>query len=333
MTRVAIVIVTYHSAAEIGGCLDALRNETDVEIVVVDNASTDGTREAVLARGIRLIANPTNCGFAGGVNIGVKATTAPLILLLNPDAHLQCGLGEMAAMFDADEKMGIVGGRLTGPDGQPQVGFMTRNLPTPAALSFEVLGINRLWPGNPVNWHYRCMEVSPMIAGPTEQPAGAFFMFSRRVWDTVGGMDERFAPVWFEDVDFCARVKGAGFGIFYQPTAVARHAGGHSISSIPARVRHNYWYGNLLEYAAKHFGIIGFRVVCAATALGSCLRAVRGWPQSSPTVLSEYGAVVRLAFVRLFSVRRGYRGVVSGQHGVDVVTKINCGAGPRKHVR
>src|SRR5580698_7066002 len=122
MPCVAIVIVTYNSAAESGACLDSL-GETDAEIVVVDNASADSTRDEVTARKIRLIPNRTNAGFAAAVNQGVRASTAPLILSLNPDAHLVRGLDAMAALFEQPET-GVVGGMLIGGDGAPQAGFM-----------------------------------------------------------------------------------------------------------------------------------------------------------------------------------------------------------------
>src|SRR5580658_4823342 len=188
MPRVAIVIVTYNSAAEIGRCLDALAGppESEVEILVVDNASADNTRDEVVARksrdNIQLIANPSNAGFAAALNQGVRASTAPLILSLNPDALLVRGLDAMADCLE-QPGTGAVGGMLTGEDGTPQRGFMARNLPTPAALVFEVLGVNRLWPGNPVNWHYRCLGLNPIAPDPmpdpmnlsvVEQPAGAF---------------------------------------------------------------------------------------------------------------------------------------------------------------
>src|ERR1700683_4344397 len=108
MPRVAIVIVTYNSAAEIGGCLDALA-QTGAEILVIDNASTDGTRDAVTARKARLIGNRTNAGCAAALNQGVRPTTAPLILSLNPDAHLVSGLEAMADCLEQPET-GAVGG-------------------------------------------------------------------------------------------------------------------------------------------------------------------------------------------------------------------------------
>src|SRR5215469_5262766 len=117
MPRVAIVIVTHNSAAEIGGCLDALASlpSGEAEIMVVDNASTDATRSLVCDRTLRVIANTSNAGFAAALNQGVRATTAPLVLSLNPDAHLVKGLDAMAGCFeDPGQKAGAAGGMLIG---------------------------------------------------------------------------------------------------------------------------------------------------------------------------------------------------------------------------
>jgi N-acetylglucosaminyl-diphospho-decaprenol L-rhamnosyltransferase len=302
MARVAILIVTYNSASEIGGCLDALKSITDVEILVVDNASQDSTRDEVLSRGVALMANSSNAGFAAAVNRGVRATTAPLLLLLNPDAHLKEGLGALVAEFD-DPKTGAAGGLLLGSDGHPQTGFMARRLPTPAALIFEVLGINSVWPRNPVNWHYRCLGLDPVTPGVVEQPAGAFLMFSRGIWERVGGFDERFWPIWFEDVDFCKRLRVAGAAVRFTPAAVAIHTGGHSARALPLAVRERYWYGSLLEYAARHYPPLAFRMVCAATVVGSAVRAVRGYPRGGLRSVVVYGNVCRLALGRMLRPR------------------------------
>jgi N-acetylglucosaminyl-diphospho-decaprenol L-rhamnosyltransferase len=301
MPRVAIVIVTYNSASEIGGCLDALTglSETGAEVLVIDNASTDSTRDEVAARKIGLIANGTNTGFAAALNQGVRGTTAPLILSLNPDAHLVRGLDAMAAFFE-QPKTGAVGGMLIGGDGLPQTGFMARNLPTPAAMIFEVLGINRLCPSNRANWHYRCLGVDTMSVSPVEQPAGAFLMFSRAAWETVGGFDERFRPIWFEDVDFCACLKSAGYSAWYHPLAVAKHTGSHSIGSLALENLERYWYGSLLEYAAKHYRSSAFRTTCVAVAVGAVGRAVLGFPRNGFKAFAVYGGIVGLALGRAF---------------------------------
>lgn len=311
MARVAVVIVSYNSAEEIGSCIDALDGLPDIEILVVDNASTDGTVAVVQARcrpGVRLLANSRNAGFAGGVNQGVRASSAPFVLLLNPDAQYQRGLSALLERF-AQPDTGAAGGMLTGSDGLPQTGFMARNLPTPAALMLEVLGINRLWPSNPVNWHYRCLGMKLSETAAVEQPAGAFFMFSRAAFEKVGGFDERFYPVWFEDVDFCAGLKAAGYVVFYTPEAVAKHTGGHSVGALSVEIRQRYWYGSLLEYARKHYRPITFRMVCFAVLFGAGFRAVPGvmsrrsgdgWSGRGGNVLAVYAAVARLAINRMF---------------------------------
>jgi len=302
MARVAIVIVTHNSACEIGGCLDALQGLSDVEVLVVDNASADSTGAQVAPRGTRLIANSKNSGFAAAVNQGVRATSAPLVLLLNPDAHLVRGLDALAARLETPET-GAVGGMLVGDDGNPQSGFMARNLPTPTTLVFEVLGINRFWPKNPVNWHYRCLGINPMTTARVDQPACAFLMFSRTAWETVGGFDERFWPLWFEDVDFCARIQSAGFRIYYDPEGVARHSGSHSIRTLPLENRERYWYGSLLGYAEKHYRSSAFRGACGAVVVGALFRGVAAFPRVGLKAFAVYGGVIGLALGRFFRVK------------------------------
>jgi N-acetylglucosaminyl-diphospho-decaprenol L-rhamnosyltransferase len=305
MARVSIVVVTHQSEEFIGACLDSISAFDDVEVVVVDNASTDSTCQRVdstcgkvSARGVRLIANPHNAGFAAAVNEGVEATSAPLILLLNPDARLETGLDSLMECFD-EARTGGAGGLLTGPNGLPQTGFMARSLPTPTALIFEVLGINRIWPGNPVNWHYRCLGYDPMVSAFIDQPAGAFFMFRRTAWQQLGGFDEQFWPIWFEDVDFCARLRSAGFSVRYQPAARAFHQGGHSLGIIPLEIKEKYWYGSLLKYAAKHYQPIAFAMVCLSVAVGAVGRGIWSFPRRGLRVFKVYGSVVRLSFAHL----------------------------------
>ena len=309
MARVAIVVVTYNSAGEIGRCLDALQSLNDIELVVVDNASSDTTRIEIVARNVRMIANPTNAGFAAAVNQGVVSTNSPLILLLNPDAHLVSGLDAMAALFESHETGGV-GGMLISDKGHPDIGFMARSLPGATELIFEVLGINRLWPRNRINWHYRCLAMDPMATAQVDQPAGAFFMFSREAWQTIGGFDERFWPVWFEDVDFCARLKSAGFRTYYTPKGIAKHPGAHSIRKLPLENRERYWYGSLLEYAGKHFSAPGFRAACAAVIVGAFLRATAALPRAGTKAFAIYSGVISLALSRLLRPRENAKATV-----------------------
>lgn len=277
-----IVVVTWNSCEVIGPCLDACLQLNDVEIVVVDNHSTDCTVAEVQRRPqVRLIANNENRGFAGGVNQGIRVLPHPAVLLLNPDAVLVRGFdGLISAALT--ENIGAAGGRLTNAEGSDQFGFNVRSFPSPIILSLEVLGLNRMLPWNSWNRRYRVTPKSESESD-VDQPAGAFLMVNRSAWEVLGGFDEAFWPVWFEDVDFCLRLKRSGFRVSFVPSAVARHAGGHSAARLRWEPRQLFWYGNLLRYARKHFRAGGRRTVCAAVMAACIPRGLfsavsgRGW--------------------------------------------------------
>jgi N-acetylglucosaminyl-diphospho-decaprenol L-rhamnosyltransferase len=219
----------------------------------------------------------------------------PYILLLNPDAILQTGIEPLCACCKRPGTAGA-GGKLLDASGRPQAGFMFRHFPTPKALIFEALGINRLWPRNPVNWHFRCLGFEIEREQPVDQPAGAFLMIRRDVWEQIGGFDERFHPLWFEDVDFARRAASMGYRMYYTPEAVAKHTGGHSIVNMPLEIRSCYWYGSLLSYIDKHFRPWSTRAVCLAIIAGSLARMVMGSIfRRSVKPLVAYARVIALA--------------------------------------
>ena len=298
------MIVTRNSEEVIGPCLDALaKMAPQLTPVVVDNASTDDTLRRVRAHeGARVIANRENRGFAAAVNQGVDATDADLILLLNPDVNL---LTAVDTLTQASTKYGLAAGKLVDLNGRAQAGFTIRRFPTAASLVFELFGINRLWRSNPVNRRYRYLDKNLDEAGEVEQPAGAFLMFRRDVWRQLGGWDEAFHPIWFEDVDFCRRAVDVGFRIQYIPDAAASHVGGHSVTQVPASSRAGYWCASLIEYASKHFREPGYRAVCAAVVLSSVPRMVAGMIlERSTAPIGTYSKIVRFAGLRLVSARR-----------------------------
>ena len=251
-TDVAAVIVTYYSARQIEECLRSLRGVA--EIVVVDNNSKDETCKIVrrTAPEATLIMNSRNRGFAGAVNQGIAATNSPLVLLLNPDSHLKTPLDAMVESC-LGTRVGAAGGKLVDANGAPQRGFNVRALPTPAALAAECLGLNRMWPSNPVNRRYRRFDLDPDKSQDVEQPAGAFLMLRREVLESIGYLDDAFYPLWFEDVDLCCRILRAGYKIRYTPKCQAIHHGAHSVAAMTAEQRHLAWYGNLIRFIDKHF--------------------------------------------------------------------------------
>ncbi len=313
MNRPGIVIVTCNSGGAISECLKSAACQP-ADVVVVDNASSDDTLDVVRKYpNVRVIINKENLGFAGGVNQGIELLQNDSVLLLNPDAILTTPLDRLLQAFD-DERTGAAAGKLVDSRGVPQVGFNVRRFPTPGALAFEALGINRIWPDNPVNRSYRCADLDLAAAAEVEQPAGAFLLIRRRAWSDVGGFDTAFHPLWFEDVDFLLRLHRRGWRVRYEPAAVARHAGGHSIQSLPAACRQLYWYGSLLRYASKHFARSEQVLVCVTVISGSFLRMFAGALQEvNRTPFEVHGAVIRLAAQTLWTGRvRGAGRVVAG---------------------
>ena len=111
-----------------------------------------------------------------------------------------------------------------------QTGFTVRSLPTATALAFEALLINRIWPRNPVNWHYRCYGFDHDKPAEVEQPAGAFLMFRRDAWVHVGGFDERYGS-YYEEVDLCHRLWLAGHRVGFAKYAQVSTKGSSSRSA------------------------------------------------------------------------------------------------------
>jgi GT2 family glycosyltransferase len=300
MSRTGVVVVTYNSAEVIERCLDSCG---DLPVVVIDNASEDGTLERLRRPSVTLIANSDNRGFAGAVNQGVAALASEFILLLNPDTELTSSVHELETAC-SEPGTGLAAGKLVNETGEVQRGFTLRRFPTPATLVCEVLGINRMLPSNPVNRRYRCLDMDLDRPSEAEQPPGAFLMFRREVWQRLGGFDTQFYPLWFEDVDFCKRARDLGLKIRYVPQVTARHRGGHSIAGLEWSCRELYWYVSLLRYAWKHFRPLGYRRVTAAVMLGSMFRtAVEIARRRSFRPIGVYGKISRLAGRSLISGR------------------------------
>ncbi len=268
---VSVIVVTFNSARHIAACLEPL-GQAD-EVVVVDNASSDGTCDIVAREApvVKLIRNASNRGFAAAVNQGIAATSSPFVLLLNPDTVLRSSLQPLLERCLVPQA-GAACGKLVDGKGQAQIGFNFRSFPTPAALLFEVLLINRLWPSNPVNRRYRCLDADPDTSREVDQPAGAFLMLRRDVLRQVSGLDENFHPIWFEDVDLCLRVSKAGHAIHYDPRCVSEHTGGHSVGGLGVEERYRAWYGNLLRFSRKHFSKGTRRWLYIAVRVGLRLR-------------------------------------------------------------
>jgi N-acetylglucosaminyl-diphospho-decaprenol L-rhamnosyltransferase len=300
MPHCSAIVVTYNSAVAIGLCLEALTRE-DCDIIVVDNASQDDTlqriEEFVVWHPVRLIANEENRGFGAAVNQGAREAEGEVFLILNPDAIAEPGA--LAALLRCIDSTGAgaVGGALLETDNQPARGFAFRGIPTLGNLICEVLLINHLWPRNPANRRYRCLNADYTQQQQVDQPAGACLAVTREAWSSVGGFDEQFFPVWFEDVDLCKRLLDRGAKIFYCPAARFHHSGAHSVGQLSFRDKQVFWYANMLRYARKHFSKMQVFILRLAIIKGMLLRSLAALfgARQAPLgeTLSAYWAVMR----------------------------------------
>lgn len=263
MPDLSVIIVSWNVRELLRACLRSLesgvkRHESEVlEIIVVDNASTDGSAAMVAAEfpQVRLIANAENRGFTGGNNQGIAAARGRYILFLNPDTVvIGDALAQMMAYLQAHEDVGIVGPQLRYGDGRLQ--SSCRRFPTLWSALFESTPIAWHWPNNPWARRYR-MEDEISSTAPGEEIevdwlVGAALMTRRAVLDQVGGFDEGYF-MYSEELDWCRRVKAAGWRIVYLPTAQIVHYEGKSSEQVVA-ARHIRFQTSKVRYFRKFHG-------------------------------------------------------------------------------
>jgi GT2 family glycosyltransferase len=254
--RLSVCIVNWNTKEDLRACLRSLRENPytrgEQEVVVVDNGSTDGSAEMVRADfpEVILVANPTNQNFARGTNQSLAAATGDLLLLLNPDVEVLAGaLDALTDFLTTHPDAGAVAAKLTYPDGRTQPSV--RGFPEPLPVLYDIFGLARLFPRSRTFGAYRQTFFDYEGTSPAPQPMASCFLITRRAYDTIGPMDERF-PLFFNDVDWCLRFRQAGLGIWYTADAVVIHRGGGTTSKVR---RTAVWESHraLLRLYEKHY--------------------------------------------------------------------------------
>jgi N-acetylglucosaminyl-diphospho-decaprenol L-rhamnosyltransferase len=248
----AAVVVNYNAGPALVACVaSVLAQDPPPELVVVDNASTDGSLEALREAhpGVRVVRSGGNLGYARAANLGIAATDAPVVAVLNPDTVLGPGTGQaLTARFAADAKLGAAGPRLHNPDGS--VYPSARRIPG----LVDAVGHGLLlfvWPGNPFTARYRETGADPARPREVDWVSGAAIWLRRAALDDVGGWDERYF-MYVEDVDLCWRLRRAGWRVAYEPSGTVEHLLGVSTASRPYRMIAEH-HRSLLRFASVRF--------------------------------------------------------------------------------
>jgi len=273
--RVTAVVVSYNTREDLRRCLASLRAHSGIScrVVVVDNASTDGSADLVEKEfpEARVIRNRENAGFSRANNQGLREAAGAYALILNSDAELTPGaLPALVARLDARPRLGAVGPRTLSPDGSVQVSFGPALTPRAEWRQRRLVrGVKRRDPA-------ALKEATARSAFEHEPDwlSGSCLLARKEALDAVGGFDEGFF-LYEEDVDLCLRLRRAGWGVLFTPGAEVVHHLGRSMQTDPARARLEYHRSHLRFYR-KHNGPVLAAALRGFIGAGAAL----GWLRS-----------------------------------------------------
>jgi N-acetylglucosaminyl-diphospho-decaprenol L-rhamnosyltransferase len=283
-TAVAVVLVTYQSARDLAMCLGSLERAAGphpLEVVVVDNASTDASVEIARGYGAKVLENHVNQGLSRAINTGVAQTGAPWLLIANPDTWLSPGsLRRLLATATSDPVIGCVGPHLANPDGS--------DYPTGRRFPSLLMGalhaaLAPVWPDNPATRRYHMVEADRSRPLDVDWVSGACMLIRRQAFEEIGGFDPGYF-MYFEEMDACLRLHRAGWRVVFDPLAEVKHVVGGSTRSAPYRKVVHHHRSALRFYCRRYARdprlvlaplVAGFLTVRAVASLGHTAVAQR----------------------------------------------------------
>jgi O-antigen biosynthesis protein len=295
--RVAVVVVAYNGGERLARCVNALRASVyrRLDIVVVDNASSDGSAVQLATDGVEVLALPENRGFAGGVNAGIgyhveHRGPAEIYALVNQDCVVAPGwLGSLVVKLVAERDVAVVGARLYAEDGRTLQHAGAR---VGANGLTEHIGRGCVDP----DAHRVCTDV--------DYVTGALCAFTHETWRRHGPLDERFFPAYFEEVDFCLRCRRTGGRIVYVPESEAVHQEG-SVLGVGSPAFLSAYHAGRLRFAVEHLLVRG-KALRAFRAEVAWLLSLRRAHEIAP-VIAAYAGLPKLLYERRWDRDDGRR--------------------------
>jgi N-acetylglucosaminyl-diphospho-decaprenol L-rhamnosyltransferase len=255
MVDLSIVIVSWNVRDLLRRCLASVLAQPapSGEVIVVDNASSDGSVAMVQAEfpHVSVIENAGNVGFTRANNQAIKSATGRYVLLLNPDTEVEAGaLWTMLAYMDANPQVGAVGPQLLYGDGSVQ--SSRRRFPDLKTLFVESTILQPLFSNSAILRRYYVLDQPHDVTQDVDWVVGACMMLRRQVIAQVGLLDERFF-MYSEEMDWCLRIKQAGWCVVYLPLARVVHHEARSSDQVVA-AKHIHFQSSKVQYTRKHFG-------------------------------------------------------------------------------
>jgi len=233
MTSVSIIIVTYNSEKEIVNCINSLLpqlNNTNNEIIIIDNDSTDNTIsliKGIQSKYISLIQNNKNTGYTKANNQGIKYSKGKYILFLNPDTTVPNDvIKNLLNEIKDNNDLGAIAPQLRGPNGRIQKSC--RHFPRRRDILYESMGLSKLLHNSKEFNYWKMGDFDHKKTSLVDQPAGAALLIPKKIIAEIGLFDEQF-PMFFSDVDLCKRIWNAGYDVQYTTNSFITHKGGASV--------------------------------------------------------------------------------------------------------
>jgi hypothetical protein len=232
MTDLSIIIVNYNVKQFLLNLVESIYKAVkgiSFEIIVVDNASEDGSIETIQNKypDIRLIANKINVGFGSANNQAIQLAKGKYLLLLNPDTIVnEDTFTKMISFFNNNNEVGIAGCKVLNPDGTLQLACR-RSFPGPWTSFTKVIGLSQLFPKTKLFARYNLTYLDENKSYEVDAVSGAFMMIRKEVYERIGGFDQQFF-MYGEDLDICFRAQKAGYKVFYVHTTEIIHYKGES---------------------------------------------------------------------------------------------------------
>jgi GT2 family glycosyltransferase len=252
MTPIAIAIVNYNTREHLRECLATVQAEAPSQVVVVDNASSDGSIEIVRDTypWVVLHANKTNLGYGAAANQAIASCTAEYVLLLNSDTLLQPGtLQALSTYLDLHPRAAIVGPRLVNPDGSLQASCHA--FPTPLNTLLVNTTLGRLIGYVPMLRNYHLHTWPHIQARVVPWVKGAALAIRREAFNAVDGFDASFF-LYFEETDLCSRLGAAGWEVHFAPVTTIVHAGGASTMQLRTDTAIQF-FASLRQFYQRHY--------------------------------------------------------------------------------
>jgi len=255
----SVIIVNYNVKELLENCINSIfaaAKDLNVEVIVVDNNSYDGSVEYLKQKfcsnnKVKFIESNINLGFAKANNLGVKEASGKYLLILNPDTILQEDTLEKTIRFyESDKQTGIVTCKLILPNGKLDLACR-RSFPSPSVAMYRILGFSKIFPRSKIFGKYNLTYLDENDTYEVDAVCGAFLFIKKDIYKQAGGFDENYF-MYGEDLDLCYQVKKAGYKIFYYSGTSIIHYKGESTKKSSISYVNNF-YGAMRIFVEKNF--------------------------------------------------------------------------------